>query len=45
MEPFTFAVVFASIAGAVAFARVVAEYRQSNRELQRIALRRRPRGY
>jgi hypothetical protein len=45
MEPFTVAVVFASIAAGIALARVVAEYRQSNQELQRIAVRRRRRGY
>jgi hypothetical protein len=39
MQPFTLAMVFAIVAGGVAVARVVGEYRQSNRELRRIASR------
>jgi hypothetical protein len=45
MEPFTFAVLFAALAGGLAVARVVGEYRQSNKELRRIALRGQRRGY
>jgi len=39
MDPFTFVALFASIASGVAVARVIAEYRQSNRELVPIPLR------
>ena len=39
MEPFSIVVAFASIASGVALARIIAEYRQSNRELRRIAIR------
>jgi hypothetical protein len=42
MDPFTIVVVFASIASGVALARVIGEYRDSNRVLAPIAIRRRP---
>jgi len=40
MDPFTFVALFASIASGVAVARVIAEYRQSNRDLVPIQARR-----
>jgi hypothetical protein len=40
MEPYTVVVAFASVASAIALVRIVTEYRQSNRELHRVSLRR-----
>ena len=42
MEPYTIVIAFASIASGVALVRVLAEYRQSSRELRRIAIRHTP---